>query len=522
MIEAEDMVDDLAVMIEDPAVFFALLSITDKETFAVICLLLKPAQFALLRILLTEKKVIVVKSRQLGITTLLRAYSLYCMYFLDSGQSFESIAMALTDGTTKVLSRMDQEMYESLPGFMRDIRPIAQSNVELLRFSKPSAISHYLSAKADNTVRGKSINFAHLTEFAFYPDQEKKLREVSNALSVTGQLVIETTPNRPGDRYHQMAQRAKDGVDSEYTLFFWPWYKHDLNRRDVGADFVRTPDEKALELKYSVSEGNPNLKLTDEQLQWRRYQINEYGEALFKKENPGTFEEAFEHLSGQWFSQNAIETIEVTWKAEGYRADDCYAAGLDIGGGGGANADWSVLAITSKATKQLVYFFATNSLAPKLFAQRCIPLIDTYKCDKILVESNNHGHVVLNEFRQNSGLAHRLWQSPAGKDWTTSLQSKLDMYNLLRDRVEADTYESLPSVFKNELGQMTVPPGKLAPSHPDGGHDDHADALALSNMALDAIRKTPSRAWTPADRQAAMMRKMLGGTSVQSLPSRNQ
>jgi hypothetical protein len=260
------------------------------------------------------------------------------MYFLDSNCSFESIAMALTDGTTKVLSRMDQEMYESLPEFMKNLRPIAQSNVELLRFSKPSAISHYLSAKADNTVRGKSINFAHLTEFAFYPDQEKKLREVSNALSSTGQLVIETTPNRPGDRYHQMAQRAKDGVDSEYTLFFWPWYKHDLNVRDAHADFVRTPDERALELKYQVSENDPNLKLTDEQLQWRRYQINEYGEALFKKENPGTFEEAFEHLSGQWFSQDSIENIDITWKAEGYRADDCYSAGLDIGGGGGAVA----------------------------------------------------------------------------------------------------------------------------------------------------------------------------------------
>jgi hypothetical protein len=149
-------------------------------------------------------------------------------------------------------------------------------------------------------------------------------------------------------------------------------------------------------------------------------------------------------------------------------------------------------------------------------------MIDTYKCDKVLVESNNHGHVVLNEFRQNPGLAHRLWTTPAGKDWTTSLQSKLDMYNLLRDRVEAGAYEALPSVFKNELGQMTVPPGKLAPSHPDGGHDDHADALALSNMALDAIRKTPSRAWTPSDKKAAMIRRMLGGAPVQVLPSRNQ
>jgi hypothetical protein len=99
----------------------------------------------------------------------------------------------------------------------------------------------------------------------------------------------------------------------------------------------------------------------------------------------------------------------------------------------------------------------------------------------VLAESNNHGHALLLEI-QNCHYRN-LWVNPlTGKPWVTTLPSKLDAFDTVREA--APLMRVLDRVTHLELRSLTIPPGKVAPEAPKGGHDDAAMACALAYRAL--------------------------------------
>ncbi len=69
--------------------------------------------------------------------------------------------------------------------------------------------------------RGDTIDRAHLSEAAFYPNLEATLAGIAEAAEY-GQIDIETTPNGR-DAFYDMWMKAKSGK-SPYTPIFIPWY----------------------------------------------------------------------------------------------------------------------------------------------------------------------------------------------------------------------------------------------------------------------------------------------------------
>ena len=80
----------------------------------------------------------------------------------------------------------------------------------------------------------------------------------------------------------------------------------------------------------------------------------------------------------------------------------------------------------------------------------------------------------------------------SGKPWTTTLQSKLEAFDTLREALPLIRILDRPTWL--ELRSLTIPAGKVAPEAPKGGNDDSAVALAL---AYRCLRDVPS-SWRTA------------------------
>ena len=200
-------------------------------------------------------------------------------------------------------------------------------------------------------------------------------------------------------------------------------------------------------------------------------------------------EDCFLDREGGYFAEEALGAVEVIDAPQGKvtpgheleapHAHDRYVMGVDVGGGVGG--DFSALCVVSVATRQVVYVERNNTISPAAWAHRVVQVASRYHGAFILAESNNHGHALLLEL-QNCHYRN-LWVNPlTGKPWVTTLQSKLDAFDTLREA--ASLMRVLDRVTHLELRSLTIPPGKVAPEAPKGGHDDSAVACALAYRAL--------------------------------------
>lgn len=136
--------------------------------------------------------------------------------------------------------------------------------------------------------RGQTLQFVHLSEFAFYPWPEDTLAGILPGVPRTPQtlVIIESTANGMGNAFHEEWRRAESG-ESNFVPIFIGWWEVPEYQMPVGRDFVLEADERELQKAFG---------LTLEQIQWRRYTI--FTDCLgsldrFNEQYPGSPAEAF-------------------------------------------------------------------------------------------------------------------------------------------------------------------------------------------------------------------------------------
>lgn len=154
--------------------------------------------------------------------------------------------------------------------------------------------------------RGDTIDRAHLSEAAFYPNLEMILAGIAEAAEY-GQIDIETTPNGR-EHFFDLWQKAKAGL-SPYTCIFIPWFMHEeytvenMTEEEIAGlsasvralflipdeEFVWTDEEKEL---WKRVDREWDIQLTIGQMKWRRYKIWDKGD-LFFQEYPEDDESCF-------------------------------------------------------------------------------------------------------------------------------------------------------------------------------------------------------------------------------------
>ena len=468
-----ELQDQVAGLLRNRLAFFKLLRITHKEEQRTVPLVPNPGQLRLLEALDNHSRVIVVKARQVGISTICRAHQLHTAY-----TSREPVALGVLsfhERSARHLRQLDRAWMDNLPALLR--RDLEVDSATEAKFRDTGASLASWTAGGRGGTRSVALTAAHLSEFAFYPDQPELLAQVLATVG-RGQVVIESTPNAPGDTFHRLIEGAPE--NGWRVVTYW-WHEHHaLRLENLPPDWERTDEEERLARRWD---------LDDHQLAWRRQRVATLGEAKFRREYPGSLADAFAARESTYLQAEALEDIDAVWfdgpERELQPPDelDAYVMGVDVAAGVGG--DYSALAVVSLSSFQPVYLERCNRTSPVDWAARVLEVANHYGDAMVLVESNNHGHVVLRELDLMG--YRKQWRDSSGRPWTTTVRSKLDAFETLREYLESGVVQALDRTTLEELRALEV--RRVTPEAPPGLHDDMAMALAL---AYRATRDAPA------------------------------
>ena len=199
---------------------------------------------------------IVLKSRQLGISTLIAGYSLWLMLF---NQDKNILVIATKQETAKNLVTKVRVMYDNLPSWLKT--GVQEDNKLSLRFRNGSQIKA-VSAAADSA-RSEALSLLIIDEAAFIDDIDKIWASAQQTLATGGTAIINSTPNGIGNFYHKQWVKAKLG-ESSFNPVELLWQVHperDQKWRDeqdvlLGPDLAKQEcDGNFLSSGRSVIEG---------------------------------------------------------------------------------------------------------------------------------------------------------------------------------------------------------------------------------------------------------------------------
>ncbi len=466
-------------LVQDPWEFITRLHITNKQK-RVVQLVPNGEQSAMLLSFLSGKDTLTCKPRQIGSSTITAAYLFWKWY--SATDPIDIVLLSYKLKSSKHLFKMFRTFYNNLPAPLR--RPLSEDNSTCMRFADTGAGVSAESAAGAGGLRSYTCVAVWMSEFAFSPDPAELMATAVAAVN-DGQLIIESTANYYNDALHQEIMKAERG-ESDWNYLFFRWCDHHGYERALDSDdpYEIGEDEEKIRRRYDLSM---------EQMYWRHKQIQKLGWEKFRREYPLTIEDAYAQTGDAYFSPRDMQyvnvlkvppTRELTWAVP--HKGDKYAIGVDVSAGVGR--DYSVIYILSAITYQPVYVYRDNMTPPSLLAERVANIATAYNNAKVLVESNNHGHVVLHALRFTHGYTN-FWCDSDEKDWTTTTKSRTKMYSDMKKDIGSGKLNQLDNILVTELRSLVVDERGIVvvPKQLDS-HADNVVALGLAIQCMQSVR----------------------------------
>jgi len=485
---------------------------------------------------------VLLKSRQMGFSTcILGEKFLKCI-------SVRNTKAAIISHDNKSTEQLFMHVHFFEKHCQVPIRTSRSSRYEMV-FPDTDSTFYVGTAGAREFGRGDTITDLHCSEFAFWPNPEKIVRGLFQAVPKTGHIVLESTANGYGNSYHRRCLQALKGT-STWKLHFYPWYIANEYQLFTDSDFAPSEEELRYALKVKEATG---VTLTSNQLLWRRLKIEEFGEdrqagitpeRYFEQEYPHNFDSAFLTSGSSIFAQLGIDSAippkpPTPLFANGYaqspdtinpaqvsyhppKASAQYVIGADPAEG--LMQDESVAEVLEccRQPKQVAEY-ASAEVAPDEFAYVLAKMGKKYNNARIVVERNNHGLATLSILKRiypigliykERRLATRDRSDPTGEVLgirTTLNKAKMvdDLYALLRDGL---TYYSafLDDELKSfvEIRSQT---GHILLRAQEGCMDNRVMALVMASQGYLSMHRsisTPSEKVIPFNSVAAMHKRM--------------
>ena len=240
-------------------------------------------------------RIVVVKGRQLGISTVIAA-RLVRDVMLRNG--VQAMVIAHKQEATKNLAQMTRRFYDHLPAGRRQ-RVTKRNDMELV-FANDT---RYLltTAGSRETGRSSTLQRLHASEYAFWDMAGEHAAGLGQALADEPgtEAYVESTAKGQANALYGLWQQACSGIDTPYRPVFLPWFIEPAYSASPprGFDLSRdAPREGALS-EYEYREA---YDLTLSQMYWRRVKLTSFsalpGIDAWQKwcsEYPATAEEAF-------------------------------------------------------------------------------------------------------------------------------------------------------------------------------------------------------------------------------------
>lgn len=466
-----------------------------------------------------QRENIILKSRQLGISSVVVALSIRACIVKDNTTCL--LVSHSQDSTSTVFDKLKQ-MFNSLPSWIKP--DLVTNNRQELKFVNGSKIT-CVTAGTKEIGRGDTFNgIIHLSEFAFYKNAEKQLKALSQALSDSGKLIIESTADGY-NKFSEIYYQAKNKQNS-YKAYFFNWinggrlfeglYKLAVDKYKAVHGTILDyedldDDEKELYDKYNA---------TIPQLIWRREKVATDGIDAFHVEYPSSDDEAFLVTGSQIFDSKRVNLCikalilnKTTFIPKDNivglpnilrshypkslkifstpKIGERYSIGCDVSEGLGK--DYSTAVVLNKDGKQVAEF-RNNKLKPYQMADIYNALGRYYNNAKLTVEKASGGYAVIERLKGTMRYANMtkyvtydernkaIWK--VGFD--TNSKTKTLVINDLREWFEKgmiliqskDLLEEMKVYIANENGSM----GAI-----NGSNDDLVMACALAIVGLKSL-----------------------------------
>lgn len=371
--------------------------------------------------LMKNKYNVVIKARQLGLTTLLSSFILWNMIFI---KNFTASVISYKGEVANEYVEKIKVAMEHLPSFFFEkygsrnpFVKIGKNNVKTFALENGSYIKALPLTKTSSA--GAANSFLVLDEWALA--EMRSAKEVSLLWQAAiptltsgegGRCCVVSTPRVGGGVFYNLCQEGRDKpLESLFKLSVFAWYS--VPNRDL--DWFKT--EYYL-LSQNLKEGfdDPSVGMSQEYL------------CSFK-------------LSGETVvSSYVIERIKETqirppitkeqfdvWIWEQPNPDTKYALFVDCAKGGGG--DYSTFIVFDVQTKTQVAEYMTKHTDSEQFANIIVKYAKKYNNAFVCIENNNMGvlviHCVLRDFNYDNIVCHNL-----------SEYDKFYLYKELQDEIQ--------------------------------------------------------------------------------------
>ena len=307
--------------------------------------------------------------RQVGKTTSVAAYLLWCILF---NENFQIAILANKHSMAKEIVGRIQMAYENLPMWIQQgIVVWNRTDMEVENGSKIVS-----SSTTGDTIRGRAFNIVYLDEFAFVPStiQEEFFTSVYPTISSgkTTKIMITSTPN---------------GMNMFYKL-----WKDSLEGRNT---YKRT------EIHWSDVPGRDEA--------WKEETIKNTSERQFQQEFETEFlGSSMTLISGSKLAQISWSTpIETEANAFGFKfyeqvdREHTYVMTVDTARGSGLDYSAFIVFDTSTVPFKVVCTFRNNNVSTIIFPKYIIEAATYYNNCYILVETNDLGQQVVDILRED-------------------------------------------------------------------------------------------------------------------------
>jgi len=182
-----------------------------------------------------DRFLLILKSRQMGITTLVAAYSLWQMIF-NSDKSI--LIISIKQEVSKEIITKVRFANDHLPSWLKVIA--TEDNRLSLRLKNGSQIQ--ATSSSTDAGRSKAVSLLVLDEAAFIDCADEIWTSSFNTLSTGGSAIVLSTPSGVGNWFHKMWVDAEKGKN-DFKILRLPWNLHpkrdkkwrDLQTKNMGA-----------------------------------------------------------------------------------------------------------------------------------------------------------------------------------------------------------------------------------------------------------------------------------------------
>lgn len=485
------------------------------------------------------KRLIILKARQLGFTTLI------ALWFLDEimwNPNTEALQIAHTlKDAGELFNRKISYAMKNLYECMRSILTLSQSSAKKLQFDYVDADGTQIGTSAisvSNSGRSGTFHLLHISELGklsklYQGRAEEVVTGTIPSVPAGGNILIESTAEGQSGLFYEMYDKAlkrKSEITPElsniefYPVFYnWTWDKEEIARSNSFGT-IRTSQMKECEIDWAEYQVDNNL--TDEEISFyytkyiaanedidklhqefptneieafigsgsNYFSLRKTAELLEKAKNtPYT---TFNFINGEFFEDNItldkddFQGLVVYHKAQDGRR---YVIGADAAEGL-MDGDYSTACVVG-VDKQIKAFYR-GRIDPDEFSKLLFALGKMYNTALLAVEFNKDGNWINTDLNTSGypnlylrtsidDITHRVTKSYG---WLTSKKTRDYMLGEAKKHFNATTELNCLPLLKEILTFVRDKRGK--PQAAYGKHDDCVIAFSISMAVLQGQTET--------------------------------